>query len=36
MRAKETQVLKIDQDNVAETWAVVVTNPTDGAFRLVF
>jgi hypothetical protein len=36
MSTKETQVLLIDQDNQAETWEVMVTDPSNGAFRLVF
>lgn len=36
MRTKETQVLLIDQDNQAETWEVIVTQPSNGAFYLVF
>ena len=36
MSSKETQVLLIEQDNVAETWDVIVTDPSNGAYRLVF
>lgn len=36
MATKETQVLLIDQDNQAETWEVIVTDPSSGAYRLVF
>ena len=36
MATKETQILTIDQDNQAETWEVIVTDPSHGAFKLVF
>jgi hypothetical protein len=36
MTFKETQVLTIDQDNQAETWEVIISDPSDGAYRLVF
>ena len=36
MKTKETQVLLIDQDNQAETWEVIVTEPSNGAYYLVF
>ena len=36
MKTKEVQVLKIDQDNQAEAWEILVTDPSNGAFRLVF
>lgn len=36
MKTKEMQVLLIDQDNQAETWEVIVTDPSNGAFYLVF
>lgn len=29
-------MLKIDQENQAETWEVIVVNPSNGAFYLVF
>ena len=29
-------MLLIDQDNQAETWEVIVTDPSNGAYRLVF
>ena len=29
-------MLSIELDNQAETWEVIVTNPSNGAFRLVF
>ena len=34
--APERQVLLIDQDNVAETWEVIITDPSDGQYKLVF
>jgi hypothetical protein len=34
--AKETQVLKIDQENQPETWEVIVTDPSNGEFKLTF
>lgn len=36
MATKETQVFTIDQDNVAETWEVIITDPSDGEYRLAF
>ena len=34
--AKETQILKIDQENQPETWEVIVTDPSSGEFKLTF
>ena len=36
MSFKETQVLTIDQENQPETWEVIITDPSNGAYRLVF
>lgn len=30
------QIFEINQDNVAETWELIITDPSNGAFRLVF
>lgn len=34
--AKETQILEISQDQVPETWSLTVTDPSNGAYYLVF
>lgn len=33
---RETQQIIIDQDNVAETWEIHVTDPSDGVYAIVF